>query len=79
MIVRLATYDDVPAISTLFTEFFAYSATQQPENYVASKEDATIRVLLYKAIAATSWLRKRQVLLLALFMLKLIKHHHIHL
>ena len=39
MNTRLATKDDVQEISSLFTEFYAYNASQQPKYYVASKED----------------------------------------
>lgn len=38
MNIRLATHDDLRAISNLLSEFFAYNAEQQPENYVAVKE-----------------------------------------
>jgi len=39
MNMRLATNDDIPAISTLYTEFFTYNAAQQPKYYVAVTED----------------------------------------
>ena len=39
MIVKLATKDDVNAINRLFTEFYAYNATQQPKYYVAFEEN----------------------------------------
>lgn len=39
MNIRLATHDDIKAVSTLFTEFFTYNAEQQPEYYAGKKED----------------------------------------
>jgi ribosomal protein S18 acetylase RimI-like enzyme len=39
MKIRLATHDDVQAISELYTEFFAYNAEQQPQYYVAAREN----------------------------------------
>lgn len=38
MNIRLATLVDLQMISKLLTEFFAYNANQQPENYVATTE-----------------------------------------
>ena len=39
MLIRLATYDDIPELNVLFTDFFEYNAAQQPKNCIASKED----------------------------------------
>ena len=39
MNIRLATNNDVQTICTLFTDFFAYNAVQQPEYYIAARED----------------------------------------
>lgn len=39
MNIKLATNDDIQAINTLFTEVFAYNAAQQPEYYIATKEN----------------------------------------
>lgn len=38
MNIRLATHNDVQAISTLLTDFFAYNAEQQPHYYVVANE-----------------------------------------
>ena len=39
MEIRLATLDDVEQICGLYTEFFAYIAAQQPEYYIAVREE----------------------------------------
>lgn len=39
MNIRLANHDDICAVGSLFSEFFAYNAAQQPENYISADEN----------------------------------------
>ena len=39
MTIRLARLEDIPQISELLSEFFAYNAKQQPNNYIATSEN----------------------------------------
>lgn len=46
MHIRLASHNDINAISDLYTEFFAYNASQQPRYYAASRESGEYPILV---------------------------------